>query len=108
MFHDIPKPVAERMEFLERMDRRDRTDGTARMKRLRRVTPDVGGFIALLAAGTPDGRFIEIGTSAGYSALWLALACRHAGKRLTRNQGGQSRHLRPGVALNRDEDILDT
>lgn len=83
MFHNIPRPVAERMEYLERIDRRDRSDGTQRLKRLRQITPEVGRFIALLAAAAPAGRFIEIGTSAGYSALWLALACRQTGRRLT-------------------------
>lgn len=83
MFHDIPKPIIERMQYLERIDGRDRSDATPRMKRLRQVSPDVGKFIALSAVGAPNGRYIEIGTSAGYSALWLALACREAGRRLT-------------------------
>lgn len=83
MFHEIPKPISDRMQYLERIDGRDRSDGTPRMKRLRQITPDVGRFIALLAACAPEGCYVEIGTSAGYSALWLALACRRAGRRLT-------------------------
>ncbi|MFL7793648.1 MAG: class I SAM-dependent methyltransferase, partial [Anaerolineae bacterium] len=31
----------------------------------------------------PQGAWIEVGTSAGYSALWLALACRETGRTLT-------------------------
>ena len=42
-----------------------------------------GKFLALLAASAPGGAWIEIGTSAGYSALWLALACRERGQTLT-------------------------
>lgn len=83
MFHEIPQPISARMGELERIDTRDRTDGTARMQRLRQITPEVGRFIALLAAGAPEGRYIEIGTSAGYSTLWLALACRATGRRVT-------------------------
>lgn len=83
MFHDIPPSVLFRMRELERIDARDRTDGTARMKRLRQIPPEVGRFLALLAATAPDGRYVEIGTSAGYSALWLALACRTVGRKLT-------------------------
>ena len=71
------------MRELEEIDARDRTDGTPRIKRLRQITPDVGRFIALLATASPVGRCVEIGTSAGYSTLWLALACRVAGKRVT-------------------------
>jgi predicted O-methyltransferase YrrM len=31
----------------------------------------------------PKGQYIEIGTSAGYSTLWLALACRLVGRKIT-------------------------
>jgi len=74
MFHDIPEAVKQRMAFLESIDRLDRTDGTDRLKRLRRIPPETGKFLALLAANCPDGEFIEIGTSAGYSSLGLSLA----------------------------------
>jgi caffeoyl-CoA O-methyltransferase len=43
----------------------------------------VGKFIALVAASAPAGRWIEIGTSAGYSTLWLALACGAVSGRIT-------------------------
>jgi caffeoyl-CoA O-methyltransferase len=36
-----------------------------------------------MAASAPEGDFIEIGTSAGYSTLWLSLACRLRGCRIT-------------------------
>lgn len=83
MFHDIPKAVLTRMRELEELDARDRTDGTPRMKRLRQIPPEVGKFIAILAAAAPPGRWLEIGTSAGYSTLWLALACRAIGRKMT-------------------------
>jgi caffeoyl-CoA O-methyltransferase len=83
MFHDIPQIMMDRMRELEQMDARDRTDGTPRMRRLRQIPPEVGKFIAILAAAAPAGRWIEIGTSAGYSTLWLALACRAVGKKIT-------------------------
>jgi len=71
------------MRELEQVDHRDRTDGTPRLERLRQIPPEVGKFIALLAAGAPAGHYLEIGTSAGYSTLWLALACRAAGRKIT-------------------------
>lgn len=82
MFHNIPKNVQQRMRVLEAIDQRDRLDGTPRLQRMRQVPPETGQFIALMAASTPAGRVIEIGTSAGYSALWLSLACRVKGARL--------------------------
>jgi caffeoyl-CoA O-methyltransferase len=83
MFQDIPAAVLARMRELEQVDRYDRTDGTPRLKRLRQIPPEVGKFIAIMAAGAPAGHWIEIGTSAGYSTLWLALACRAAGRKIT-------------------------
>jgi caffeoyl-CoA O-methyltransferase len=83
VFHDVPPAILARMAQLEEMDARDRLDGTARLKRLRQVPAGVGRFVALLAATTPPGRWIEIGTSAGYSTLWFALACRELGRRIT-------------------------
>ena len=83
MFHDIPEPLKVRMHYLEEIDSRDRQDGTPHLKRLRQVPPETGRFIALLAASAPPGAYIEIGTSAGYSTLWLALACRQSGRTIT-------------------------
>jgi predicted O-methyltransferase YrrM len=45
------------------------------MQRLRQIPPETGRFLTLMLAGAPDGNIVEIGTSAGYSTLWLALAC---------------------------------
>jgi len=83
MFHNISQPILDRMRYLEEIDARDRRDGTPRLQRLRQIPPQTGQFIALLAAGAPAGNLIEIGTSAGYSTLWLALACREMGRTLT-------------------------
>jgi len=83
MFENIAQSVLDRMEVLERADATDRLDGTSRMDRLRQIPPDTGRFLAILAAGAPEGELIEVGTSAGYSTLWLALACQATGRTLT-------------------------
>jgi predicted O-methyltransferase YrrM len=83
MFHSIPPAMLERMKYLEARDAQDRADGTPRMQRLRQIPPETGKFLALLAAGAPEGDIIEIGTSAGYSTLWLARAAEATGRRVT-------------------------
>lgn len=83
MFHHIPQPILDRMCYLEQIDARDRADGTQRYQRLRQVPPETGKFLALLAAGAPPGLMVEIGASAGYSTLWLALAGRETGRKIT-------------------------
>lgn len=71
------------MKFLENQDIKDRSDDTTHWNRLRQITPDTGRFLALMAATAPEGHWIEIGTSAGYSALWISLACRMKDSQLT-------------------------
>jgi predicted O-methyltransferase YrrM len=71
------------MRYLEELDARDRIDGTPQTHRLRQIPAESGRFIALLAASAPEGTCLEIGTSAGYSTLWLALACGELGRHLT-------------------------
>ncbi len=82
MFHNIPRTVEVRMRYLEIMNKKDKLNGTRRLQRLRQIPPETGKFIALLAATAPEGTYLEIGTSAGYSTLWLALACRELGRKL--------------------------
>jgi caffeoyl-CoA O-methyltransferase len=85
MFHAIPTAMLDRMRVLEAIDARDRGDGTPRMQRLRQIPAESGKLLALLAAGAPlegQGDVIEIGTSAGYSAMWISLAML-GGRRLT-------------------------
>ncbi len=83
MFHDISTEISARMRELEELDAADRVDGTPRLRRLRQIPPQTGQFIALLAAQAPEGALIEVGTSAGYSTLWLSLAGRVRGRRVT-------------------------
>jgi predicted O-methyltransferase YrrM len=83
MFNDLSTDVLVVMHELEARDELDRDDGTPHLERLRQITPDTGRFIALWAASAPEGAMIEIGTSAGYSALWLAQACRLTGRSIT-------------------------
>lgn len=83
MFHSIRRSVLARMQYLEQIDAKDREDSTPRLQRLRQIPPDTGKFLALLAANAPLGVYLEIGTSAGYSTLWLAIACEELGRIIT-------------------------
>lgn len=82
MFHNIPQAIKERMEYLESLDKEDRLSGKSPLERLRQIPPETGKFLALLAATAPEGTYLEIGTSGGYSAMWLALACKELGRKL--------------------------
>jgi len=75
MFHEIPRQMTDVMRRLEAQDRDDHTIS-------KQVPPDVGRLLAILAASAGSGTWLELGTSHGYSAMWLALACRLRGTRL--------------------------
>jgi predicted O-methyltransferase YrrM len=83
MFHNIPQSILKRMQELEAQDATDREDGTPRLQRLRQIPPVTGKFLAILCASAPAGGVLEVGTSGGYSSLWLSLACKERGGHLT-------------------------
>jgi predicted O-methyltransferase YrrM len=67
------------LDELERHDAREREQGTPRAERLRQVTPEVGRFLHTLVLTTRPRSIVEIGTSGGYSTVWLATAARAVG-----------------------------
>lgn len=54
-----------------------------RATRMLNITPDTGAFVALLVKATQAHRILEIGTSNGYSTLWLADAAAGIGGAVT-------------------------
>ena len=57
--------------------------GGERGRRMLNITPDTGEFLAVLVRATQARRVLEIGTSNGYSTLWLADAARGIGGAVT-------------------------
>ncbi len=53
---------------------------TTRTEKLLNITPDTGPFLALLLRLTRARNVLEIGTSNGYSTIWLADAVAPAGR----------------------------
>ena len=76
MFHDISPQMQQVMRALEEQLERDQ-------RSLRSVDSDVARVISLLALSAPPGAFLELGSSGGYSSLWLSLAARARGVTLT-------------------------
>jgi predicted O-methyltransferase YrrM len=54
-----------------------------RLARWRNVEPETAGMLAVLARATKARRILEIGTSNGYSTIWLADAAEATGAELT-------------------------
>jgi caffeoyl-CoA O-methyltransferase len=75
----VPAQVHTAMARLEARDAEDRVDGTPQSQRLRAISPEVGQLLLTLAVGIGARTIVEIGTSGGYSTLWLASAARQSG-----------------------------
>jgi predicted O-methyltransferase YrrM len=54
-----------------------------RREKMLNITPDTGALLALLVRATKAGRVLEIGTSNGYSTIWLADAVESLGGLVT-------------------------
>jgi caffeoyl-CoA O-methyltransferase len=76
VFHDISADMQRVMRALEDQAEHDYAS-------IRPVSADVGRLLSLLALSAPQGAFLELGSSRGYSTLWLSLAARARGVTLT-------------------------
>src|SRR5215510_3285643 len=62
------------MAELEQFGKANDSVMTERSRRMLNITRDTGEFLAVLVRATVARRVLEIGTSNGYSTLWLAEA----------------------------------
>jgi len=68
---------------LERFGQANDAGTSERPRRMLNITRDTGEFLGVLVRATGARRILEIGTSNGYSALWLAEAARAIGGSVT-------------------------
>jgi predicted O-methyltransferase YrrM len=64
---------------LETFGKQNDSTYSERPKRMLNITRDTGQFLAVLVKATGSRRVLEIGTSNGYSTLWLARAVKDTG-----------------------------
>jgi predicted O-methyltransferase YrrM len=68
---------------LERFGEANDNATAERPRRMLNITRDTGEFLSVLVQATSARRVLEIGTSNGYSTLWLASAARATGGAVT-------------------------
>ena len=68
---------------LERFGADNDSANTERSRRMLNITRDTGEFLSVLVRATRARRILEIGTSNGYSTLWLAEAAKAIGGTVT-------------------------
>jgi predicted O-methyltransferase YrrM len=75
--------LAALMAELEAFGQRNDATTTERPRRMLNITRDTGELLSVLVRATGARRVLEIGTSNGYSTLWLASAARDIGGSVT-------------------------
>ncbi len=68
--------LEELLRELEAFGKANDAANTDRTRRMLNITRDTGEFLALLVRATGARRVLEVGTSNGYSTLWLAQAAK--------------------------------
>ena len=81
------KPVANNAEVLEHLESMRRTE-----RGMMNVAPAEGEYLAGLVRQLDARKVLEIGTSNGYSAIWLAMALRETGGKLITLELDKARH----------------
>lgn len=71
------------LEELERFGEQNDKLNKDRPKRMYNISRETGKFLSVLVRASKASRILEIGTSNGYSTLWLADATRHFGGHVT-------------------------
>jgi predicted O-methyltransferase YrrM len=79
----ITDPVQAVMAKLEARQLAEYAAGTRSSGRLYAIPPEVGRLLLTLAIAVNARTIVELGTSGGYSTLWLATAARQTGGRVT-------------------------
>jgi len=76
VFHNISAAMQQAMTSLVALNERDQAG-------IRSVDTDVAKLLTMLAITAPQGEWLELGTSAGYTTLWLSLAAKTRGVSIT-------------------------
>jgi predicted O-methyltransferase YrrM len=75
--------LASLLAELEQFGKANDSATAERSRRMLNITRDTGEFLSVLVRATVARRVLEIGTSNGYSTLWLADAARAVGGAVT-------------------------
>jgi predicted O-methyltransferase YrrM len=76
-------PVESLLAELEQFGKTNDSSTSERARKMLNITRDTGKFLAVLIRATLARQVLEIGTSNGYSTLWLASAARAIGGSVT-------------------------
>lgn len=79
----MQQQVFNTLTELEMRDAKERRQGLPGDQRIQALHPDAAKFLYIIALGSKAKTIIEVGTSRGYSTIWLALAAQANGGHVT-------------------------
>jgi len=79
----VSETLQELLAELEQFGQQNDAAISERPRRMLNITRDTGEFLSVLVQATNAQRVLEIGTSNGYSTLWLAQAVQRIGGHVT-------------------------
>ena len=91
----MSEQLAALLAELEAFGQKNDATITDRPRRMLNITRDTGEFLSVLVRAAAARRVLEIGTSNGYSTLWLASAARAVGGSVTTVEAAE---LKVGLA----------
>ena len=86
------KDIVTLLRELEQRDAAERAQGMPRAERARNLRPEAGRFLNLLVKIARPKLIVEVGTSNGYSTLWLAEAAQQVGGGVVSLETREARH----------------
>ena len=84
--------IRELLADREREGRENDARETERSRKMLNLRPETGQLISILARSSKSTRVLEVGTSNGYSTIWLAAAVAPAGGRVTSIDRNPDKH----------------
>jgi predicted O-methyltransferase YrrM len=78
----MPETLQPLLRELEQFGRQNDAHVSGRGDKMLNITPETGELLSILVGATKTKRVLEIGTSNGYSTLWLAEAVQAQGGRV--------------------------
>lgn len=76
MSFSYPPALRPLLQELEAFSERNDASAKDRSERMLNITPDTGAFLSVLVRSRGARNILELGTSNGYSTLWLASAAK--------------------------------
>lgn len=78
-----PRALQAFLDELAELGRRHDAEEPEHARRFLNITPETGRFLAILVRAAQAVRILEVGTSNGYSTIWLAWAAGSTGGHVT-------------------------